>query len=88
MRTMSARIWIAAAAALAVGCGNVSSTTHVATSPAQRLAEILAEREKTPRVSDEALSRVLAAITERAEAGDVDAALVLFELAARQRTAE
>jgi len=82
------RAWIALIAALAAGCGNVTATTYTEESSAERLAKVLAERESTPRISDETLARVVAAITQRAEAGDVEAALVLFELAARQREAE
>lgn len=52
------------------------------------LAELLVSTSSAPSVSDEALRTVYEAIRRRAEAGDLDAALVVLQVGALQREAE
>jgi hypothetical protein len=49
------------------------------------LAELLVSTKSAPAVSDEALRAIHEAISRRAAAGEVDAALVVLQVAALQR---
>lgn len=49
------------------------------------LAELLVSTESAPGLTDEALRGVYEAIRRRAEAGELDAALVVLQVAALQR---
>jgi hypothetical protein len=49
------------------------------------LAELLVSTRSAPEVSDDALRRIHEAISRRAEAGELDAALVVLQVAALQR---
>jgi hypothetical protein len=52
------------------------------------LAELLVSTRSAPEVSDDALRRIHEAISRRAEAGELDAALVVLQVAALQRDDE
>ena len=49
------------------------------------LAELLASTRSAPSIPDEALRTIYEAINRRAEAGELDAALVVLQVAALQR---
>ena len=52
------------------------------------LAELLVSTKSAPEVSDEALRAIHEAISRRAAAGELDAALVVLQVAALQRGAK
>lgn len=52
------------------------------------LAELLVATRAAPSISDEALRSIHEAISRRAAAGDLDAALVVLQVAALQREGE
>ena len=70
------------ALALAASCGNVNSETHYENGAAQSLAKVMAENSDVPTIHEANLAAITSALLERAKQGDVDAALVIFELAA------
>jgi hypothetical protein len=66
------------------GFGNGGN--HVYADPVRdQLAELLVSTRSAPDVSDEALREIHDAIRRRAAAGDLDAALVVLQVAALQR---
>ena len=68
------------------GIGNSGNTLYAVPS-ARRLSRAMKADRDLPLVTDEELRRAVAAVKERAFAGDVDAANFIIELAAVQRVA-
>jgi hypothetical protein len=68
-----------------VGLGNSGNRILEAGGAAQALAERLAEHAGTPMVSDELLGEIFGSIVTHARAGDPEAALIVFSVAAEQR---
>ena len=93
--TRTMRALASLGAAVGLGCtgggesvisGMGNSGNHIGTAALwASLAEQLAEHEATPRVGDEDVQRVFAAVRQRALEGDVEAALVVLRLAEEQR---
>ncbi len=86
----------AAAALLAASCGGGRTAIVGLGNGGNRIieggmldevADALAEYEGTPRVSDETLVQVFAAVLSRATRGDPEAALIVLRVAERQREA-
>jgi hypothetical protein len=81
------------AAALMAGCGAGdavfsgigNSGNHLYTNSVKALAEELARSEAVPQITDASLKRIFSTLSRRAEEGDVEAALVIFRVAASQR---
>jgi hypothetical protein len=68
-----------------VGWGNGGNRILEAGGTAHALAEMLAEHAGTPVVGDELLSEIFGSIVAHARAGDPEAALIVFSVAAEQR---
>jgi hypothetical protein len=67
-----------------IGAGNSGNRINANTAPDQVAAAIAAHPD-TPEITDELLAEVFNAIRERAREGDLEAALVLFRIADKQR---
>lgn len=70
-----------------IGIGN-SANTFGADEPTPKLAQLIMSLDAAPEISDELLASVYGAVAEKAMAGDLEAATVLFELAKMQREAQ
>ena len=66
------------------GFNNVNNRVY-ADPTREELAELLVSMRSGPEISDEALHAIHEAISRRAAAGDLDAALVVLQVAALQR---
>jgi hypothetical protein len=55
---------------------------------ADELADALSEHPETPKVSDALVLEIYEKVVERARDGDIQASLVILELAAHQREPE
>lgn len=66
------------------GFNNVNNRVY-ADPTREELAELLVSTRSAPEVSDEALRAIHEAISRRAAAGELDAALVVLQVAALQR---
>jgi hypothetical protein len=69
-----------------IGIGN-SANTFGADEPTPKLAKLIMSLDAAPEISEEVLTGVYEAVAEKAKAGDLEAATVLFDLAAMQREA-
>lgn len=69
-----------------VGIGN--SGNRIGEGVPEEVAEALAKHPETPRVTDAELTRIFAAILERATGGDPEAALIVLRVAEEQREAD
>ena len=84
-------IWVAmftvAMATSTSGIGGFANTNNriYADPTRDELAELLVSTRSAPHVSDEALRTIHEAISRRAAAGELDAALVVLQVAALQR---
>jgi len=67
-----------------VGVGN-SGNRLILGGTLEEVAEALAASSATPEVTDEVLSEIYVAILERANRGDPEAALIILQVAERQR---
>ena len=96
MRRVARSLALTAACALAlpacgggenaiIGVGNSGNRMFI--EPLEEVAETLAELEVVDPVSDETIRRIYQAIADRALAGDSKAALVVLQVAERQRKA-
>ncbi len=78
------------------GCGNGDTPifgignggNHYGNNEIEEVARSLAKATTTPRVTDDLLNEIFAAIVDRAERGDAEAALVILKVAERQRQPE
>ena len=68
-----------------VGFGNGGNRIVEKGSILDEVAEVLAEYEGTPRVSDETIVQIFAAMVSRASRGEPEAALIVLRVAERQR---
>jgi hypothetical protein len=69
--------------------GFANTNTRIYTDPTRdELAELLVSTKSAPEISDDALRTIHDAISRRAAAGELDAALVIVRVAALQREAE
>ena len=68
-----------------VGFGNGGNRILEAGSTAHALAERLVDHAGTPIVGDDLLAEIFGSIVTRARAGDAEAALIVFSVAAEQR---
>jgi hypothetical protein len=69
-----------------VGIGNGGN--RIGQGATEEVAEALAKHPGTPRVTDAELTRIFAAIFERATDGDPEAALIVLRVAEEQREAD
>lgn len=69
-----------------VGVGN--SGNRLGSPPYEEVAEMLAKLEATPAVDDAMIERIFTAIAGRAERGEPEAALMILQLASKQREKE
>ena len=87
-------VWVAmftvAMATSGSGVSGFANTNNriYADSTRDELAELLVSTKAAPEVSDEAIRAIHEAISQRAAAGDLDAALVVLQVAALQRGIE
>ena len=68
-----------------VGLGNGGNRIFEAGDTAEALAEQLVEHAGTPEITDELLTEIFESIVTHARAGDPEAALIVFRVAAEQR---
>jgi hypothetical protein len=68
-----------------VGWGNGGNEIFEAGETVEALADRLAEHAGTPEISDELLTEIFGSIVAHARAGDPEAALIVFSVAAAQR---
>jgi hypothetical protein len=66
------------------GVGNSANRIYAEPAAAQ-LAEVLSDGNVAPQLGDEVLKSTFDALLTKARAGDIEAALVVFTVAARQR---
>ena len=86
--------WVLASALLFVGCGGgrnaiigVANTgNRVLSGDLSELADMIAEHESIPKVTDEELLGAFGSIREHAMEGDPEAALILYLVAEGQRS--
>ncbi len=71
-----------------VGVGNGGNRIFEAGGIAEALAEELAEDAATPEITDELLAEIFQSTVTHARAGDPEAALIVFRVAAEQREDE
>ena len=80
---LSAGCGFGAGDAVFSGVGN--SGNHLYANSVNALAQELAKSDVVPAITDDSLKRIFVTLARRAEEGDVDAALVIFRVAASQR---